>query len=444
MGRDLIGRLMGFLEAAGPVGATMLFVALLSLGVLAVTGKRWWLLMVFVVALMFSGHHIEFVDAGSTLLRWVVIFLLGVSCIRGVKSPGTGAVMIGLMAIWGIVTSPLAPSLSWAMQKAGLMFAIAVLMGAALADQIRAPKDIRILLWIILAGAGLYVVLGLSSLGALGGARFAGAITSAPLFVLTGGLLLPVALWGALCIEHKAMRMYCIVVGIVILLLCLISGQRTGTFAGIIACIPLAMGRFGIKKVLLAGVVIGVAVAITWGVLGEMPEQKMFVMGRYASVDTTGRVERWLGALDACMKEPFFGHGVGADVKLGFSPHNAFLVVWYNLGILGLMLFGGAMIAMAFQAFGLMIRGASVQIRDIGRLFFGIMVGTIAVAFFESKLNSPSNIAIFFIVTTSVVLGRMKVFRREAKSPVEAYGQPVEAGASEYDFEELLRQYYGS
>ena len=159
--------------------------------------------------------------------------------------------MIGCMAVWGMLTAPLALSLSWAMQKTGLMFAIAILMGAAIADQIRSPKDIRVLLGIILAGAGLYVVLGLTALGGLRGGRFAGVTTGAPLFVMTGGLLLPVALWGALTTEHKAKRTYCIAVGILILLLCVISGQRTGTFAGFIACTPLAIARFGIKKVLL-------------------------------------------------------------------------------------------------------------------------------------------------------------------------------------------------
>lgn len=441
---DFFGRVRSFLEAAGPVGASLFFVVLLFLAVLALMGKRWWLLAVFVVALMFSGYYIPAVDSGSTLLRWLVIFLLALSCVRGVKSPGVGAIMIGSMAIWGMLTSPMALSLSWAMQKTGLMFAVAILMGAAVADQIRAPKDIRILLWIILAGAGLYAVLGLSSLGTLRGVRYAGAITSAPLFVLTGGLLLPVALWGALTTEHKAGRTYCIAVGIVILLLCVVSGQRTGSFAGFIACTPLAIARFGIKKVLLAGVVIGVAATLTWAVLGGMPAQKEFVMGRFFSLDTTGRVERWLGALDACMQEPFLGHGIGSYVLLGFSPHNAFLVVWYNLGLLGLVLFGGAMIAMAFQAFGLMVRGPIAQTREIGRLFFGIMLGTIAAAFFEIKLNSPSNIAIFFIVMTSVILGRMKVFLREAKGPVEASDRHLQAGAEEYDFGQLVRQYYGS
>ncbi len=441
---DFFGRARSFLEAAGPVGVILLFVVLLFLAVLAVMGKRWWLLAIFMAALMFAGHQIRFLDSGSTLLRWLVIILLGLSCIRGVKWPGVGAVMIGFMAVWGMLTAPLALSLSWAMQKSGLTFVIAILMGAAIADQVRTLKDIRILLWVILAGAGVYVVLGLSSLGMLRGARFAGAIRTAPLFVLTGGLLLPVALWGTLTSEHKGQRAYCIAVGTVILLLCVVSGQRAGTFAGFIACTPLAIARFGIKKVLLAGLVILVAATVTWVVLGQIPAQKEFVIRRFFSLDTTGRVERWLAGLDACMQEPFLGQGVGSHAALGFSPHNAFLVIWYNLGVLGLVLFGGAMIAMAFQAFSLMIRGPSIQVREIGRLMFGIMLGTIAAAFFESKLNSPSNIAIFFIVTTSVILGRMKVILREGPGAVEAYGRAVEAGPHEYEFGQLLRQYYGS
>ncbi|MCE5328009.1 MAG: O-antigen ligase family protein [Planctomycetaceae bacterium] len=379
----------------------LLLVALLVLGIL---NKRWLLLSLFVSALMFSGHVHESLDSGSTLLRWAIMFVLALTAFNGMANPGIAAVMLGIMATWGIATSFLSVSTFYAVQKAGLLFVLALPMAAVMADRARTERDVRIFLMILMCTAGLFMVLGVQSLGSLRGARYAGAISSAPLFVLTGGLLAPVMLWGAMSSLPKYWRIYSAVVLAVIVILCVLSGQRTGTFAGFIACLPLLLGRFGIKRLLLALVVVIVIAVVANFVLDMMPAQKEFVIRRFTSADTTGRTRLWMAGLGACLKEPFVGHGSGMAATLGFGTHNAFLNVWYELGLPGLVLFAGAMITMLVQSVKQIISGHNPEGREYGRLFLGLMMGSLAAAFFEAKLDSPSNVAVFMMVITSVML----------------------------------------
>ena len=48
------------------------------------------------------------------------------------------------------------------------------------------------------------------------------------------------------------------------------------------------------------------------------------------------------------------------------------------------------------------------EISDVARLLLGLTLASTAAAFFESKLTSPSNIAIFTTVVASAMLVRLK------------------------------------
>jgi O-antigen ligase len=308
----------------------------------------------------------------------------------------------------GLVTSPLAPDTFWAIQRSGLLVVISLPMAAAIAQRLATLDDIyKVLKMFILAG-GLYVVLGLSTLPSLtGGARFTGATSSAPLFVLTGGLLLPIALWGALQSGIKQWRIYCVVIAITTGMLCIVSGQRTGTLAGFIGCLPL-LARFGMRKLMIGLVLLVVGLALVYFVLSFMPLQAEFVIRRFTSADTTGRVERWQRALELCLRNPFLGQGVGADQTHHFGFHNAYLVTWIEMGLVGLFLYAGALVWMATRSLRLILAHGDREIQDVARLLLGLTLASMAAAFFESKLVSPSNVAIFMAVMVSVMLVRLK------------------------------------
>lgn len=413
---DLFDRIASFAEAAGPIGLTLVGVAGVVLLLLTITGSRMTLLGLYALLLMFSGFTVESINLGSTLMRWVVMFLIAMTCFSGARYPGTPAVLLSLYAVMGMLLSPLAPSLVYALQFSLLLLVLSFPTASATAGRIRTVDDVHRLLKLLIAAGGLYVILGLSSLGSLTSghspaARFSGATSSAPLFVLTGGLLLPVALWGALQTGLKQWRVYCVVIALCTGMLCLVSGQRTGTLAGFIGCVPLLL-RFGVKKVGLGLAMLALGLALVWGVLSLMPAQREFVIRRFTSADTTGRFERWTMAVTMCLRKPWLGRGVAAS-NLSFGFHNAYLVAWYEVGVLGLVLYAGAFFLMAWQALRLTLKRTSRQVSDVARLMLGLTLANMAAAFFESKLNSPSNVAMFMAVMSSVILVRLRQFSAE-------------------------------
>ena len=421
----------------------MVFFALVALGLVR---KRWWLISIFVGALMFAGYENDAVNAGSVLVRWLIMFVLAITCIHGMKFPGLGAILLAGVAVMGILTAPMAPDAMWAIQFSGLFFILTIPMAAAIADELRTMLDVTRVLKILLACAGIWVCLQATALpGLAAGRRFMGAGETSGAFAFTGGLMLPVALWGVLSSGSKPWRVYSAVVGTLILLLILLSGSRTGTFSGLIACGPLILARFGIRKVALGILLIAVGVALVWGVISYMPQHKEFLLQRYISTDTTGRLERWELALDEVLESPFVGQGVGGEiVASGVAPHNVYLVIWLTHGVVGLLLFLGGMVVMLLQAASLMGKRTAGQAKDVGRLFAGIMLGSIAAGFFVSKTNSPSNVIAFFIILTSVMVQRTRMISKKARDTVETFEHFIQTSRSEYHFGELLRQYYGS
>ena len=415
---DLFGRIEGFLEAAGPLGILAGMVVLGVLALLAFLNNRQVLVGLYLASLMFSGFVVGWVDTGSTLVRWLILVVLAVTAAQGWRMPGLGAMMIGLFALYQLSTVLFSPVKFWGAQKAALMLIAAVPMGAAITHSLAGREDVKRLLKMFLLAAGLYAVMGLLTLPSLRvGSRFAGATSSAPLFVLTGGLLLPVAVWGALQEGlTRRWRSYSGVVALCVGVLCLFSGQRTGTLAGFVGCVPLVLRLTG-RRVAATALLLLASGSVLLLVFHAMPEQGDYVYDRFTSMDTSGREERWEAAREACMRSPFIGHGEGADQILPFGFHNAFLVTWYNGGIVGLVLFAGAFVAMAVQGV-LAVLGArwtgDTELGDLGRLVLGWTLAAIAAGFFESKLVSPSNIAIFTAIVTSAILTRLRDFRLSA------------------------------
>ncbi len=412
MGSDLIARLEMFLETAGGVGVIVLGLLLLSLMFLSVLGWRMVLVALFVAALMFSGAAVLSLDAGSTLFRWTIIFALALTCIRGMRSPGLPAIMLGAVGFLALLSGLRGQFPLYSIQRSILLMVAALPMAAAIAHHLRTVNDVTRLLKMFLWAAGLYAVLGMAFLPSLrAGTRFAGGFRGAPLFIMTGGMLIPFVLWGAIRERAGVTRWYCVIVLICIGLICVISAQRTGAFAGFIGCLPLLI-RFRFKKILAGtGLVLLAGVAVyVFAVL--VPEQAAYVVERFWSTELSGRREIWAHGLALCLDAPWLGHGIGGlGEATGF--HNAYLAVWYNGGLLALVIFTGAYLIMCFRSFKLIRLRVGAEINDIGRLFLGLSLACLATSFFEESIFSPSNMASFVGLTISIGVTRMRVLIRD-------------------------------
>ena len=80
---------------------------------------------------------------------------------------------------------------------------------------------------------------------------------------------------------------------------------------------------------------------------------------------------------------------------------------------MGLLLFGGALVVMALKSFKLIVWRGDEEICGLARLVLGLTLAAMAAGFFEVKLASPSNIAVFMLVASSVILTRLESIVRD-------------------------------
>lgn len=432
---DLFGRLVDFFAKAGVWGVTAIVLTLLVLATLALMKKRTALLYVCLAALMFSGAAPRFgTREGSVLLRWTVMVLVALTGLYGMRSPGVPLIMLGGVAAYGFAMAPLSPSFTYSIQMASLLFVLAVPFAAAVAHHLRTTDDIYRLLRLYIMGAGLLVILGLISLPELIRAdagvemRIEGTTTSS-IFVLQGGIMLPICIWATTQHRFRRWRLYCFAVAAAIIMLSLVSGSRAGTYAGFIGCLPV-LSRFGYKRVFASLAVVAVAAVLFSLVMTTMPGRSDELYDRYIGdigrgAYTTGRYELWTSALDDCIEDPLLGHGLGSEVLKGWTSHNAFLKAWWEVGFGGMLLFVGAFVGMGIQALRLMRSHAGHEFRELGRVLLAMVLVLSSMGFVEGKLLSPSNVAIFTAVLLGAMLTRAAALAHEAEHLVPQPGEPM-------------------
>ena len=409
---DLAGRMARLTSEAGPVAIILLLTVAVGCVALLTFKKTNWMIAGYCVALMFSGHFIDAVDTATTLLRWGIIGLLLLSSVNGTYRLGTICTMLSLHWGFSIYSVVWTPTKTFGLQLSVLSLAMTAPAALAMSYCYRKNTNLDFVPRCLCLAAALFVANGVVGFSSLTGGRFSGATTSAPLFVITGGILMPTLLWGYFNLDKVKLRNACAVGCLCVFGLCLLSGQRTGFFAGVIGCIPV-LARFGAKRlaqgifVLVASVVIGLLA------IRLFPEQADFLERRYNVTNFTGREYAWKWSLIKIQANPLVGYGAGSHSIRAWGFHNAFLQEWHNAGILGLILFSGAFLVALVKSTQLSFFSAlKGHDRELARLMLGWSVTLIMGGFFESKLTSPSNILAFCIVQIGIILTHLEQRQR--------------------------------
>ncbi len=403
-------RLQHAVESLGWFGTFVVIFWVIVFSFVSLRLKRQTLVLAYLVMLMFSGASISLLDHGSTLCRWFLIFCLALSACKGWRFPGWPCTMIGAYSLFLIVSVLWSPFPLHGLQFAVLLFLITLPAGGAIRDELHSKEDlVRVIKyygWV----AAIFVVTALAGKAPMEGNRFSGGIESAPLFVITGGILL-IPLVAMFFVEtQRRNRNILLCLSVAVFTASFLSGQRSGFFAGILGLLPMFY-RFAKNQFTSVALITLITCTISVVALETAPDQRDFLERRYLTLDVNGRASRWEAAFRYCMDAPFTGHGVESDRKRRVGFHNAFLKEWHNGGIVGLVLFFGAFLVMGLQSLDICFRRNVPQgYNDIGYVLLGWSIALGASAMFESKLSSPSNIQMFTTVICSVIIATINSY----------------------------------
>ena len=365
-------------------------------------------LLIFSASLV--GSTIPVVGHIAPVIRWVVIFLLLFLGLIGRRLKITfGYLLFWGYAFLGFIFLLFAINFNYQLQRSVLLIGVGFIM-PLIFNNIDLKSIHLSMEGVAVAGSTfnfLNFVLLPSNLGTV--SRFSGFAKSAPSFALFIGALLPFTLWG-LWKSKGLVKVVCwfgFVSGFITLIF---SGQRTGTLAGIVSLPPLLLLMQNRKSNLRLLILMIFILLISLLIISISNESRNeFLLERYSlQSGLTGRVALWQKAFSEIGKNPIIGRGTGAaEMIISSSFHNAYLEVWYNTGVFGLILFLSSQLLFLCQSLYLSIKSTDTEIKAISMLAFGFMIGFVISCIFESIGASASSVNILlylflgFLVTSN-------------------------------------------
>ncbi len=165
--------------------------------------------------------------------------------------------------------------------------------------------------------------------------------------------------------ERASLRWIDWVAPAVIMIVLVLSLSRTATVVGLVMlCFLAVRARRGQR--LLVGVLaaLGIAAAMVIATLAYPPILDRYTVGDNAvkvgsvGLNTSGRTRIWAVVTEAAIEKPWFGHGPGFSAALTEryfpgvgQPHNDYLRIFADFGVIGLVLFWVPMIVLLVRLF---------------------------------------------------------------------------------------------
>ena len=380
---------------------------------------------------MFVSARKRLAWSWSSIPFFLILFLV-LATLSIAWSYYRGATALGLLITWmaAMLALGIAVTYSWAEILRALGIAFRLILGLSLVFEfvvsafIRHPilpfwvdygtteKLPKLLYWsrdLLFEGGKIQGIVGNSSL--LGFAAVVGLLIFCLQFASRSTNRWRTAFWIAVAVANIVLtRSATITIAIVILVAVLgvvLLLRRTGpkaTVAVYAAVVALIVG---------AAVVVSRASSAILGLLGK-------------SDDLTGRLDIWSAVIDLAQQRPAFGWGwvswwvpwVAPFDTLAFEAgvrqlhaHNAWLDVWLQLGVLGLIVFGGLVLGTAVRSWQLAVSSEQVRPnaagghRVITLLPLLLLVALLVQSVAESRLLIEYGLVTLVIIAVKTKLG---------------------------------------
>lgn len=432
-----VGSIFRRLLEAGPIAVGGVALVIMAVVLIMVMRARLLAMVVLIFAMCFSlfggGLGVTAVAA-----RWLAIIVLVPLGLPGLFQQGRVMGLLWIYVILLMFGSVRAVDFFWSLQKGGALALLMISLPGTLALYLSQPnaRPEKLLRWLLLLAciwAGVNILPLRSHLVQGGIARYTGEAESPGLNALVMGLLLPIAVWGALRKGRLFVRVASGLSAAALTIVLLFGATRGGAFMGAIACIPMLL-KISAKRLVQGALVVGLVGVAAMAAINYAPrEQREFILERYsgqAGKSTfTGRAYLWKEGLEECLKDPWFGKGAGSagvhgELYLsGHGFHNAYLIIWFGAGILGLTAFLLAIGVSVRRGFAVVRRCRRNPQEDLtARLMLGSLLGLAAVSMFEGTLSSSTN---FVVGMFLVYMTMLNYAWKQAHQPATAAIPPA-------------------
>ena len=374
------------------------------------------LMFILVLSASLVGTTIPIVENIASLLRWLSVLLLflcgllfGKIAIPSRLLPFLAYVFIGFI----FLTRAISPI--WQFQRGFLLLIVAMAIPVAFSS--RSYGTYRSTLVLIAVVASVFAVVNAISVTShlSDPTRLMGYSKGAPSFAVILGGLLPFSFWGLWSVRSSVLKL---VLGVGFLsgaVTLALSGQRAGTVAGVVGLIPLIIVTT-LRKRNVGWSLLVLALLFLLGSLlvrQSSVARINFLLSRY-SFDSglSNRGLIWQMALSEIAENPLLGKGIGAaEWVISSSFHNAYLEVWFNAGLLGLVFFLIGQIYLFYRISFLIRISPDPEKESILALGLGYMLGFLVLCVFESIGAGASNLNVVLYWFLAVLVSHDALFR---------------------------------
>ncbi|MFE9999448.1 O-antigen ligase family protein [Streptomyces avermitilis] len=407
-------------------------------------------------------------EGGATLAdaaSGVVVLCCAVRLLRHRRRPlsRTAAVVLGLPVVGFAVAATGAATAGAAVVGFGRYLQIFVLVPAAVLLLVRDRRDLRLLVWSMVGLAVWQGALGVHQYATGTGASYTGRdIRAVGTFgpgdimgmatVVSFGLVCAVGL--ALGPASARQRVWAGVCALLLVMPLAVSFSRGAWIATALAC-GAQLVLAGLRRAVRAGAVVAAVAVILvggFGVGSTLLEQRLSSIGQVADApdqSVTDRYTMWAAATDMWRERPLTGIGLkgfpdhrdghaslalssGSDTEGAnaayrrqplLSPHNMYLLVLSEQGLIGLLTLAGSWLALLVLGLRRLVRarGANDPGLDCALIACGLLVWQL-IDFVYADIGGPST------VLSAVCLGLTAWWALASPGPAVAEAAPAYPG----------------
>jgi hypothetical protein len=417
-GLDLFGRLRGFVDTFGAGGLLVIIIAAIVIVAIAMWRGTGFLFLVLFISFSLGAINQGGVVFMATIARWGCLFLLGIGLFKRPQFHSKAMLIYAFYALLCIMFLFLSPIFMFSVQQTVLLIMTILGVSLAINSYITSPKDITTLFKMGIVAAAIWTATSITFLSQYrysAHLRFStseeiGGVTAA----YAGAFFAPMVMWWIVQNKYALWRIFCIFLFVPYALMIIVGGVRSAILGMlVIGSIPILLSKIKPIRLIITIGVLFALVEITLKVLYLLnPVKAQFVVERVFSTSTTGRYEMWLEALQLCIQSGLVGHGVASSASIpGLYFHNAYLIIWYDASIFGLILVLLFLTYYVLKTFRLIFRRKSQEITECSLVALGYMLGMIAMAMFEAIFAAAGGIGLVMLMIFSNMIDHLRYFQ---------------------------------